>query len=153
MYHFSNYQLTECKKSVICKSLHFAFPPGKVEYDDFLLPFELLFRDIKNCDLSIPQSKAVNSKLLDTESSSFDSFNTNNVKKIFSKEEQNPVKNLRRQVHLVIQKSDKGNTIVITEKKAYIEKMKETISDTEKFEVIDIEQGKLLNFVCQVRKK
>ena len=30
-----------------------------LEYADFMLPFELLFRDIKSNDLSIPQTKPV----------------------------------------------------------------------------------------------
>ena len=47
----------------------------------------------------------------------------------------------------------KGNTVVITEKKAYIEKMEDIISDKRKFEVIDIEKDKLLNFVIQSEKK
>ena len=31
-----------------------------------MLPFELLFRDVENIDLSIPQIKAAKSKILDT---------------------------------------------------------------------------------------
>ena len=75
IYNFSDYKLTESEKSVLCKGLEFAIPPSKLEYADFMLPFELLFRDIKNSDLSIPQTKAVKSKILDTAFSSFDSFN------------------------------------------------------------------------------
>ena len=113
IYNFSDYQLTESEKSVLCKGLQFAFPPSKLEYADFMLPFELLFRDIKNFDLSVPQSKAVKSKLLDTAFSSFDKFNKNQVKSNLSKEEQKALQNLRKQKHLVIQKADKGNTVVI----------------------------------------
>ena len=75
-----------------------------------MLPFELLFRDIKNTDLSIPQSKAVKSKTLDTAFSSFDSFNNNKMRSNLSKEELKALHNLRKQKHLVIQKADKGNT-------------------------------------------
>ena len=113
----------------LCKGLQFAFPPSKLEYADFMLPFELLFCDIKNCNLTTLQSKAVKSKLLDTAFSSFDKFNKNQVKSSLSKEEQEALQNLHKQNHLVIQKVDKGNTAVITEKKAYIEKMKDLISD------------------------
>ena len=82
--------------------------------------------------MTTPQSKAVKSKLLDTAFSSFDKFNKNQVKSNLSKEEQKALRNLRKQNHLVIQKADKGNTVVITEKKAYIEKMKDIISDKRK---------------------
>ena len=118
-----------------------------------MLPFELLFRDIKNSDLSIPQTKAVKSKILDTAFSSFDSFNNNKMRSNLPKEELKALHNLRKQKHLVIQKADKGNTVVITEKNAYINRMKEIISDTKKFEQIDIEQDKQLKFLLKSEKK
>ena len=134
IYNFSDYKLTESEKSVLCKGLEFAVPPNKLEYADFMLPFELLFRDIKNTDLSIPQTKVVKSKILDTAFSSFDSFNNNKMRSNLSKEELKALHNLRKQKHLVIQKADKGNTVFITEKNAYINKMKEIVSDITTFE-------------------
>ena len=111
-----------------------AIPPNKLEYADFMLPFELLFRDIKNTDLSILQTKAGKSKILDTAFSSFDSFNNNEMRSNLSKEELKPLHNLHKQKHLIIQKADKGNTVVITEKIAYINKVKEIASDNTKFD-------------------
>ena len=70
-----------------------------------------------------------------------------------SEEELKALHNLRKQKHLVIQKADKGNTVVITEKNAYIKKMKEIISDTTKFEQINMEQDKELNFLSKSEKK
>ena len=52
-----------------------------------------------------------------------------------------------------MQKADKDNTVVITEKNAYINKMKEIVSDTTKFEQIYIDEDKQLNFLLKVRKK
>ena len=89
-----------------------------------MLPFELLFRDIKNTDLSIPQTKAVKSKILDTVFSSFYGFNSNKMKSNLSKEELKALHNLCKQKHLVTQKADKGNAVVITQNIAYINKMK-----------------------------
>ena len=105
-----------------------------------------MFRDIKNTDLTVPQSKAVKSKILDTAFSSFDSFNNNKMRSNLSKEELKALHNLRKQEHLVIQKVDKGNTVVITETSAYINKMKEIVSDATKFEQINIEEDKQLIF-------
>ena len=106
----------------------------KLEYANFMLLLELLFHDIKNTDLSIPQNKAVKSKILDTAFSSFDSFNNIKVRSNLSKEELKALHNLRKQKHLVIRKADKGNTVFITEKNAYINKMKEIVSDITTFE-------------------
>ena len=44
------------KKSLLCIGLNFAIPPGKFEYSDYLMPFELSCRDIK--DLDLPNEKA-----------------------------------------------------------------------------------------------
>ena len=60
--------------------------------------------------------------------------------------------NLLKQKHLVIQKANKGNTVVITEKNAYISKMKEIISDTTKFEQMNIEEYGKLNFLLKSEK-
>ena len=73
----------------LCKGFEFAIPPNKLEYADFLLPFEVLFHDIKSIELSISQTKAVKSKILDTEFSSFDIFNNKKTKSNLSEEELN----------------------------------------------------------------
>ena len=118
-----------------------------------MLPFELLFRDIENIDLSIPQIKAAKSKILDTAFSSFDSFHNNKMKSNLSKQELKALHNLSKQKHLVIQNADKRNTVVITEKNAYINKMKEIVSDKTKFEQINIEEDKQVNFLLKSEKK
>ena len=82
IYTFSDYKLTESKKSVLYKCLEFRSPPNNVKYADFMLPLELFFRDIKNTNLSVPQTKAVKSKILDTPFCSFDSFNNNKMRGI-----------------------------------------------------------------------
>ena len=33
---------------VLCKGLNFAVKPKSIDYSEFLLPFELLFRDLKH---------------------------------------------------------------------------------------------------------
>ena len=48
MYSFLDYHLTGSDKSLFIRGLNFAIPPKKIEYSKFLLPFELLFRDIKS---------------------------------------------------------------------------------------------------------
>ena len=61
--------------------------------------------------------------------------------------------NLRKQKRLIIQKADNGSTVVITEKNAYIIKMKEVVSDTTKLEQINIEEDKQINFLLKSEKK
>ena len=75
------------------------------------------------------------------------------IKSNLFKEEWKALYDLLKQKHLVIQKADKDNTVVITEKNAYMNKMKEIISDTSKYEQINIEEDKQLNFLLKGEKK
>ena len=43
--NFSSHILSDSEKSLLCKGLRFALPPKKIDYADFLLQFELLYRD------------------------------------------------------------------------------------------------------------
>ena len=53
----------------------------------------------------------------------------------------------------IIQNADKGNTVVILDKESYIEKMKELLCDTSKFECLEIAPDKHLNFVINSQDK
>ena len=75
------------------------------------------------------------------------------MKSNLSKQELKALHNLSKQKHLVIQTADKRNTVVIIEKNAYINKMKEIVSDTTKFEQINIEEDKQVNFLLKSEKK
>ena len=92
----------------MCKGFEFAIPLNKLEYTDFMLPFQLLFHDIKSTDLSISRTKAVKSTILDTAFSCFDSFNNNKKKSNLFKEELKALHNLDTQKHLIIQKAAFG---------------------------------------------
>ena len=55
--------------------------------------------------------------------------------------------------YIIIQKADKGNTIVVIDNDAYKKKMKAIISDLSKFEKLDIQEKKHLNFILNKEKK
>ena len=42
---FFSFVLIEEKKSLLCKGLSFSIPPKKIEYEDFLTQFKLLYTD------------------------------------------------------------------------------------------------------------
>ena len=46
IFTFWSYSLNDHGKTVLCKGLSFAIPPNSAEYSEFLLPYEMLFRDI-----------------------------------------------------------------------------------------------------------
>ena len=53
------------------------------------------------------------------------------------------IKSLIKNIELIIQKADKGNTVVLLNRKNYISKMKMTLVDTSKFNKIQIDDGKV----------
>ena len=46
IHNFSSYILSDIEKSILCKGLNFALPPRKLKFENYLLPFQLLFRNI-----------------------------------------------------------------------------------------------------------
>ena len=46
IHNFLSHILTESKKSILCRSLQFALRPKTLEYADYMVSFELLYRDI-----------------------------------------------------------------------------------------------------------
>ena len=48
----SSLDVTEIGKNLLCKGLNFAIPPKTLEYANYLLPFELRYRDIHNLGIT-----------------------------------------------------------------------------------------------------
>ena len=65
IFNFSSYELTDKEKNVLCKGLNFSIKPGLIEYSEFSLPFELLFRNIKREDLCNEDVSSTKARLLD----------------------------------------------------------------------------------------
>ena len=57
---------------------------------------------------------------------------------------------LMRNKNMIIQKADKGNTVIITDKEEYIEGVKNSISDSNKTVQMNIRPKKCLNYVINV---
>ena len=72
IYNFSNYRLMDSDKSLLIKGLNFV---KKIEYSKFLLPFELLFRDVKPNSESSVDLASVKARLQDTAFTSYSAFN------------------------------------------------------------------------------
>ena len=53
----SSYQLSYIVKTVLVKGLNFALPPKKLNYADYLTPYKLLFRDIKELSVFLRELK------------------------------------------------------------------------------------------------
>ena len=153
IHNFYSNILTETEKSVLCRGLQFVVPPKALKYADYMVSFELFYRDIITTKLNTLQNETVKSKLLDTAFSLFDRFKKNNSKYNLSETKLQALNSLLQNKGIIIQKADKGNTIVVIHKDAYQKKMKAIISDHSKFEKLDFQEEKYLNFIPNKEKR
>ena len=121
----------------------------RLNYPDDMLPFELLFPDIKTNDLAASQSNFIKSKFLDTVFTSYNFFEWKRPASNLNEAELNVLENLK----FVIQKADKGDTFVIINKNNYKTKIKDMLSDYTKFKKLENDENKQLNFSLNGEKK
>ena len=119
IFNYSSHVLTESEKSLLCKALNFAIPPDKLEYSDFLLPFELLYREIQNLDVTDQKKQILKARIKDSALSSFNSYNKDSPTLNLAEEEFASLKSLSKNDSLIIKKSDKGNSIATINKDDY----------------------------------
>ena len=75
-----------------------------------------------------------------------------NPQQNLSKEELTALTNLSKNKDIIIQKSDKGNSVVIVDKDTYVIKMENLLSDQRKFEKVTLKNDAFLNFVVNQEK-
>ena len=93
----------------------------------------------------------VKAKTKEATLSSYRSYN-NNVPQNLSKEEFTALQNLSKNKDLIIQKSDKGNSVVIVQRQDYLEKMNDILSDQKKFSKVSLKDDTLLSFAINQEK-
>ena len=129
IHNLSNYELPSVEKTV--KGLNYSINPGKLNYGDYCINFELLFRDIKDSANLSPYNLDIGkNKLKEVALPSYNIHNKSPSK--YSKDEFEVLSNFSKNENLTIQKSDKGHVIVILNKCDYIDRMKE-LNHTEKW--------------------
>ena len=134
LFNFSKYVLSDIEKKLLAKRLNFCLPPKQLKYANYLVHFELFYRDIRNLEiLSNEDLDFVKTNTKETALSSFRQYNKNPQLNL-SKEELAVLTHLSKNKGIVIQISDKGNSVVIVDKETYIKIMKNLLSDQRKFE-------------------
>ena len=154
IFNFSSNKLSSSDKDLLYKGFRFAIPPKQIDYSNFMTEFELLYRSTLDLSMTTEEKDRFKTKLKDIALSSFKLFSDNcKFEYNLSAEEINSLKALMRNKDIIIQKADKGNTVVITDKGKYIEGVKWTISDSNKFVQLNITPDKYLNYIINVEKK
>ena len=154
IFNFSSYELSDVEISVLCKGLNFSVKPKSIEYSEFLLPFELLFQDVKQENFHSKDLSLIKARLLDTAFSSYESFSRDqSPSENLTASEFKTLRHLSKNKKIVIQKADKGNTIVILDKISYISAIEEILNDHRKFSNLEIPAGKEINYITNHEKK
>ena len=134
--------------------MHFTIPPKTLEYADYVLPFELLYRDIDNLDITTEKEEVLKTRTKDCAFSLFNSYNETGAPLNLTLEEFAGLKPLskKNKTNLIIQKSGKGNSIAIIGKSDYLEKMRNILFDSSKFTQVSVAEDKQFNFIVNVEK-
>ena len=139
IFNFSSHELNDAEKRLLSKGLSLSIPPKELNYGDALLPFELLFREVNNAT-NIP-TESLNACRGALQFQAFDMRNSFDPKKEQNllPDEINALRTLKADQSIIIQKSDKGNSVVLLDKETYKLQMEKPLADTTKFEKVDVE--------------
>ena len=157
IFNYSDYALNSVEKKVLSRGLKFSIRPDKLDYCDFLTPFEKLARDLKNRPIAQEELNFdyVKTRLKSIALASYYGYDFGQFPLNISKAELSALKNLSKNRDLVILRLDKGNGVVILNKVDYIQKVETILSDTSKFKKLDCDmldlctkrENKLIRFL------
>ena len=119
--------------------MNFFLPLQNLKFENHLLPFELLYRDVlddeKKDDDALMHLK---SKVKDISLSSFRFYNKKDHRfENLTEDEYEAFLNLKSNKNIIIQKADKGNSVVVICHLKYVCKIEELLSDCSKFVKIE----------------
>ena len=77
-----------------------------------MLPCELIYRDIKSEEVPSENLNILKNKLLDTATSSYAKIKSCRIKSNLNSDEAKALINSTKQKDIIIQKADKGNTVL-----------------------------------------
>ena len=112
------------------KGLSFSLPPKKLSCLDYLVNFELFYRSIDNLKILSEDNLDY---VKDLTLTSFCNYNAN-IPQYLSNKEFEALKHLSVNFNLIIQKVDKGNSVVLVQKNVYIRHIEKILDDATKFE-------------------
>ena len=153
IFNFSKYELSNAEKKLLAKGLNFCLAPKQLNYADCLVHFELFYRNIRNLEiLSNEDLDFVKTKTKERALSSYRQCNKSPQQNL-SKGELEALASLSKNKDFVIQKSDKGNSVVIVVKETYIKRVENLLSNQRKFERVTLKNDAFLNFVVNQEKR
>ena len=135
--------------------MNFSILPKNLNYADYCINFEMLFRSVKSdTNLPIGTLEFLCTRIKDIALTSFTEFTESRFRESnLSKEEHEWLTKLASNKDIIVQKSDKGNSIVILNKSDYTNKVKEILVDPKKFKIANIIPGIEIRHILNQEKK
>ena len=104
--NFSSYQLNDVEKSLLANGLDFALPPRILNRTKYLLPFKMVYIDLKTMEVLSNDTDIIKVAFKEYVYNSFKEFS-------LSGDEYNALKNLPSLKNIITQKLDKENSAVL----------------------------------------
>ena len=149
IFNFSTRTLSPQEKSLLVKGLNLSIPPKNLNYGDFLLPFELLYKEMTGYVSNERKKETLEPVGAFIKDAAFDCYYSYDPKmeQNLQAKEQDALKSLLKDDNIIIQKSDKGNSVVILNRTDYVNRMNELLSDVTKFKQIKLKDGDDYNYL------
>ena len=156
IHNYSTYKLSDTEKSLLVKGLNYAIAPKRLQYGEYCINFELLYRDIHRLNIEDKSKEDfIKCKLKNIALTSFYDYNkSNHVTENLTPSEFKTLKDLASNKNIIIQKSDKGNSVVILDKSTYLSEMTKILSDSTKFKPLSEKiKNKELQYITEKEDK
>ena len=153
IYNVSSVTLSDSDKSLSNKGLNFALQPASLEYSEYLVDYELFFRDTFSLETSHFDRELLKSRLKNLVFLSFKTCNPSRKPNNLTPEEFESLLKLSKNKNVVIQKSDKGNSVVLIDEIFYTNSIKKLLDNLRQFEKLSIDPSKELNFILNCEQK
>ena len=74
IFNYSSYKSSDLEKRLLAKGLNHALPPIKLNYGDYITPFELFYREIRKLRIEDHELDKVKTEIKKEAYSSFDNY-------------------------------------------------------------------------------
>ena len=148
IFNYSNYSLSKDEKRILLLGLDFGLPITRLNYYKYFLDFEKLYQVINKLPIYnyIANAKEQFRSQIKSIANKFYfgfKFCPHNSP-MFAKKDFKILNNLRKNENLYITKPDKGNGVVLMNRKDYESKMSEILNDHSKFSKVTHDEKKLV---------
>jgi hypothetical protein len=150
IFNFSSRTLTEDEEFVLSKGLKFALPNRKLSQEKYLLCFEKMYKSLLEQEYYNPEVTSDTQSCIPLKDalrhlalSSWDSYYKKKPGRILTDGEWKALRSLSKDKSIIIARPDKGNGVVIVDRKDYINKVERILSDVSKFQKVDVDPFKI----------